>query len=157
VPSVYTVVVLNRQRSKKIDVGRVRQITETLFGELEIQSAELGIHLVGAHKMAQVNWQFLRHEGSTDVITFDYSELRAAGDGGVRRVQGELFISVDDAVQQAAEFKTTWRSEVVRYVVHGVLHLLGYDDLQPEPRRQMKRAENRLVRQLERVFPVARL
>jgi len=107
--------------------------------------------------MAQVNWQFLRHEGSTDVITFDHSEAREAGDEGGRQVQGELFISVDDAVRQAAVFKTTWRSEVVRYVVHGVLHLLGHDDLQPEPRREMKRAENRLVRRLERVFPVARL
>ena len=46
-------------------------------------------------------------------------------------LHGELFICVDEAVAQAKEFKTSWQSEVVRYVVHGVLHLLGHDDLQP--------------------------
>ena len=56
------------------------------------------------------------------------------------------------AVQQAREFNTTWSSEVVRYVVHALLHLQGYDDLQPAKRRVMKREENRLLRALERQF-----
>ena len=64
---------------------------------------------------------------------------------------------MDDAVAQATEFKTTWQSEVVRYVVHGVLHLLGHDDLQPDLRRKMKREENRLVRRLERLAISARI
>jgi probable rRNA maturation factor len=64
---------------------------------------------------------------------------------------------VDDAAKQAGEFQTTWRSEIVRYVVHGVLHLLGHDDLEAGPRRKMKRAENRLVRRLEAAFPVSKL
>jgi probable rRNA maturation factor len=69
-------------------------------------------------------------------------------------LHGELFICVDDAIFQAKQFNTNWQSEMVRYVVHGVLHLLGYDDLQPELKRKMKRAENRLVRLLEKKFPI---
>jgi probable rRNA maturation factor len=103
--------------------------------------AELGIHLVSRREMARVNWDFLRHEGSTDVITFDHGSTRA-------RLHGELFISVPDAVTQAREFGTTWRAEVARYVIHGLLHLCGYDDLKPAQRRVLKREEERLVRRL---------
>ncbi len=147
----FTVAILNRQRRKQIDTRRLRQITLALLAELDLASAELGIHLVGARAMARVNWQFLQHEGSTDVITFDHAEGRRPA-GKRARIHGELFVCVDDAVQQAGEFQTTWQSEVVRYVVHGVLHLLGYDDLKPDLRRKMKQVENRMVRRLAAEF-----
>ena len=72
-------------------------------------------------------------------------------------LHGELFICVEVALAQAKQFKTSWQSEVVRYVVHGVLHLLGHDDLQAGRRRRMKREENRLVRRLARRFSLAQL
>jgi len=151
------VAIVNRQRTKKINTRFLKQVAAELFGELEISATELGVHLVGAKKMAQVNRQYLQHEGSTDVITFDHSEKRPAASGQRKQIHGELFICVDDAVAQAKAFKTNWQSEVVRYLVHGVLHLLGYDDLQPDLRREMKREENRLVRRLEKRFALAQL
>ncbi len=154
------VVIANRQRTKKINARRLKEIVQALYSELNMKEAELGIHLVGGRKMAQVNWDFLQHEGPTDVITFDHSEgragspLPAGGAHGMTRptIHGELFICVDVAVMQAKEFKSSWQAEVVRYVVHGVLHLLGYDDLKPQLRRTMKREENRLTRFLEKSF-----
>lgn len=160
------IVITNRQRTKKINPHRLRLIVAALLAEVEVDDAELGIHLVGAAEMARVNWQFLQHKGSTDVITFDHTETANAGrpaasDGaaGVTRpaLHGELFICVDDAISQAKTFQTRWQSEVVRYVIHGILHLLGHDDLKPEPRRRMKRAENRLVRRLAGKFSFAQL
>ena len=151
------VLIINRQRTKKINTRLLKQIVEELFAELEITSAELGIHLVGAKKMAQVNRQFLGHEGSTDVITFDHSSANSQLPSPNSPIYGELFICVDEAVAQAKEFGTDWSSEVVRYLVHGVLHLLGYDDLQPDLRRAMKREENRLLRRLEIRFALAQL
>jgi rRNA maturation RNase YbeY len=68
-----------------------------------------------------------------------------------------LYICLDTAMAQAKQFGTTGQSELVRYVVHGVLHLLGYDDLQPDLRRKMKRVENRLVRRLAGRFSLAQL
>ncbi|PYJ97280.1 MAG: hypothetical protein DME23_16275, partial [Verrucomicrobia bacterium] len=61
------------------------------------------------------------------------------------------------AVAQARRFRTTWQSELVRYLVHGVLHLRGYNDRQPKFRRVMKREEDRLVRELTRLFPLSKL
>jgi len=91
--------------------------------------------------MAALNWQHLQHEGPTDVITFGYA------DGG-KVLHGELFICIDVAVEQARQFRTTWQDELMRYVIHGILHLQGYDDMEPAKRRIMKRAENRLLKQL---------
>ena len=152
-----TILIANRQRTKKIHTRFIRQIVSALFAELKIENFELGVHLVGAKEMARVNRQFLGHEGSTDVITFDHSEKQKAESRKQKKIHGELFICVDDAVTQAKEFSTRWQSEVMRYIVHGVLHLLGHDDLEPALRRKMKRAENRLLRLLEASFSVARL
>ena len=126
-----SITITNRQRTKKIDRRLLKQITSALFVELEISEAELGINLVGAKEMASVNWQFLQHQGSTDVITFDHRDPSSAIQHSSSQLHGELFICVDDAVAQAREFHTTWQSEIVRYLVHGALHLQGHDDLKP--------------------------
>lgn len=132
------VVIVNRQRVRRVDIRRLRLLAEAALAELGV-TAEVGIQLVSARAMARVNWDFLRHEGSTDVITFDHGS-------SAKHLHGELFISVPDAVKQAAEFGTTWREELARYLIHGLLHLRGYDDLEPAKRRVMKREENRLVK-----------
>ena len=151
------VVIANRQRKRRIDSRLLKQIIGALFAELKITEAELGINLVAAREMALVNETFLQHAGSTDVITFDHAEKRKVESGKRKQLHGELFICVDDAAIQAKEFQTSWQSEVVRYTVHGILHLLGYDDLKPHLRRVMKREENRLVRLLAKRFSLAQL
>lgn len=152
-----SIVIANRQRTKKVNLRFLKQVVLALFAELKIDHAEFGIRLVGSREMAQVNWEFLQHEGSTDVITFDHSGAMSGGESRGCQLHGELFVCVDDAVVQAKEFKTTWQSEMVRYIAHGVLHLLGHDDLKPHLRRKMKLAENRLVRRLEQRFSLAEL
>ncbi len=134
------VVITNRQRDRQVDSRRVRAVAEAALAEAG-QGAELGIHFVSAKRSAEVNWQFLRHEGPTDIITFDHGSTPD-------RLFGEMFICVPEAVRQAAEFGTTWEAELLRYVIHGILHLRGFDDLEPAKRRVMKREENRLVRKL---------
>jgi len=144
----FNVVVTNRQRIKKIDVRRLKQTAASLLTETGVPFAELGINLVTADEMARVNQTFLNHEGPTDIITFNHLNSEEGGVEPKGALYGELFICIDEAVRQAQQFRTTWESELVRYVIHGVLHLLGYDDLKPGLRRKMKRAENRLLRLL---------
>ena len=155
------IVVANRQRARKINSRLLKKIAETLLSDLQIEKAQLGINLVAAREMSVINETFLRHEGSTDVITFDYandgragSPLPAGGAHGVSRttMHGELFVCVDEAVLQAKEFKTTWQSEIARYLVHGVLHLLGHDDRRATARRRMKGEENRRLAGLSKKF-----
>lgn len=148
----------NRQRAHRINVEALREVTVALLEEeLGLAEYELAVHLVSDRKMAEVNEHFLQHSGSTDVITFDYRE--GYSEAGKERLDlsGEIYISVPDAVAQAREFNTSWPEEVVRYVVHGALHLRGYDDLEPAKRRIMKREEDRLFRRLGRRFRLAQV
>jgi probable rRNA maturation factor len=142
----------NRQRLRRIDLPLLKRLTRhVLEAELDCAQYELGFHLVDAAEMAQVNEQFLQHDGSTDVITFDHRESAAAG------LHGEVFICVADALEQASHFGTSWQSELARYVIHALLHLSGYDDMKPALRRVMKREENRLLRRIERAFDLSAL
>ena len=150
------VVIINRQRKKKIDARRLKLAAATLFAELSLTEGELGVNFVNARQMTLINETFLKHEGSTDVITFDHGDKPFSKKCCAPEIHGELFICVDEAIIQARRFKTHWRSEIVRYFVHGVLHLLGHDDLKAAPRRSMKREENRLVRLLEKDLGVRR-
>lgn len=148
----------NRQRDRRLDLRWLRgTVRHVLVEQLHVPAAELCFHFVRADEMARVNWQFLQHEGSTDVITFDHGQPEGADDQQPGTLYGEAFICVADAIKQAREFKTTWQSEVIRYVVHALLHLQGYDDLQPAKRRVMKREENRVMRELAKRFDLARL
>jgi probable rRNA maturation factor len=145
--------VRNRQRDRRVNSRLLRSICQTLLEELlTLSRYEVGIHLVSAPVIAEVNQHYLNHTGPTDVITFD---LREPADA--RRLVGEIYVCVRVAEEQAREFDATWQSELVRYVTHGVLHLLGFDDLAPDQRRVMKREENRLVKALERRFNLDQL
>jgi rRNA maturation RNase YbeY len=146
-------VLRNRQRVRAVHLRPLRRATRVLLDDLlRLADYELGVHLVAASEMAPLNETFLRHEGSTDVITFDHSTTGAAV-----ALHGEIFISLDDAVVQAREFGTSWQAELIRYLIHGVLHLRGYDDLDAASRRRMKRAENRLLEELTRRFDLSAL
>lgn len=67
-----------------------------------------------------INQKYLQHDYFTDIITFDYSE------GG--RISGDLFISVDSVRENSVEYGTEFEDELHRVIVHGILHLIGYDD-----------------------------
>jgi probable rRNA maturation factor len=166
-----SVTIANRQRVQKINRRLLKKITAALLAELEIQKAEIGICLVAAPEMTRLNETFLKHKGSTDVITFDYG-FGVPPSGGkfskksaranrlkpeLQTLLGEIYICVDEAVLQARKFGTSWQSEVIRYLVHGVLHLLGFDDSSAGARRKMKREENRRLREMTRRFPLSKL
>jgi probable rRNA maturation factor len=162
----------NRQHTRSLNLPLLRRLTcRVLKQEFGVNQYELGFHFVEPEEMARVNQRFLQHEGSTDVITFDHG-LGALGSApacsdkprqhagletGAPNLHGEIFISVADAVKQAREFGTNWQSEVVRYVIHGLLHLRGFDDLHPKKRREMKREENRLFLKMTRQFPLKQI
>ena len=151
-----------------MDTRRLRKAVITLLCDLLRQEDfELGIQLVGATEMARLNETYLRHQGLTDVITFDYAEPAAARarkrpdesrltGGSIRSLHGEIIICVDEALAQSRRWRTTCQDEMTRYAIHGILHLLGFDDQRPTQRRRMKREENRLLAKLRRLGTLSR-
>jgi len=86
----------------------------------------------------RLNRDYLGHDYLTDVLSFDLSD-------GPERVDGEIYVDLDTASERHAEFNTTFEREVHRYAVHGLLHLIGYDDSSPEEQALMRRLEDRYL------------
>jgi probable rRNA maturation factor len=132
-----------------VDLRLLRRISSTILDLVLGQTVcELSIVLVDTAEISRINKTFLNHEGPTDVITFDYSD---------EDLCGEILICMDEAISQAEVFGTTWQTELVRYVIHGVLHLHGHKDHAPALRRKMKREEDGVLRQLARSFDLHKL
>ena len=81
-----------------------------------------------------INQRFLQHDYFTDIITFDYSEGS--------KISGDLFISVDSVKENSIEYGTDFEDELHRVIVHGILHLIGYDDHTDEDIKIMRSKEN---------------
>lgn len=134
----------NRQ-PQPINLAFLRRIVRTLLRDLlEVRAWSLCIHLIPGVEMARLNERFLHHIGSTDVLTFDYEEPD--------RLAGEVFISIDDTLEQARRYRAGWQDELIRYIIHGVLHLQGYDDTRAAGRRRMKSREDSLLEELQAQF-----
>ena len=140
-PTLRRIVFEDRQLTRKVDRRALRTgLSRTLKTLWPDGSWEVCFHFVDSKEMARVNWEFLRHKGSTDVVTFDHT-----ADNPDVSVSGEAFICVDDAVKQARRFKTTWQQEVLRYGIHALLHLHGMTDQSDAGYRAMKSEEKRLL------------
>ncbi len=135
---------LTVQNSKeyKIDKREIHRIVSLLKKEFMFVVNEMSINIVSAEEIHKVNKQFLNHDYSTDIITFNYSEEN-------NTLETEIFISLDDAYSNAVKYKVSLDNELLRLVIHGCLHLLGYDDKDKNDKVKMKRMENKLVNKFE--------
>lgn len=106
-----------------------------LVAESEIRRlGDINIIFCSDNYILDVNKQYLDHDYFTDIITFDYCE----GD----RLSGDLFISVDSVRENAIEYGTEFNDEMNRVIVHGLLHLIGYDDHTEKDIAIMRSKEN---------------
>ena len=106
-----------------------------MVAESEIRRiGDISIIFCSDHYILDVNMKYLQHDYFTDIITFDYCE----GD----RLSGDLFISVDSVRENAAFYGAGFADELNRVMVHGVLHLIGYDDHTPEEQKVMREKED---------------
>lgn len=95
---------------------------------------DINIIFCSDNYILDVNMKYLQHDYFTDIITFDYCEGKV--------LSGDLFISVDSVRENSIEFGTDFEEELHRVIVHGVLHLIGYDDHTEEDKKVMRQKEN---------------
>lgn len=106
-----------------------------LVAESEIKRiGDISIIFCSDNYILDVNQKYLQHDYFTDIITFDYCE----GD----RLSGDLFISVDSVRENSIEYGTDFANELNRVIVHGLLHLIGYDDHTEADVAVMRKKEN---------------
>ena len=84
--------------------------------------------------LLKINIDYLQHDYYTDIITFDYT-LDSI-------ISGDLYISIDRVTENSLEYGTSFKWELLRVIVHGILHLLGYSDKSDEDRNNMRKLED---------------
>lgn len=123
---------------KKIKKSKIHDLIKSLSIELNFIVSNLEINIISSSDIHIINKGYLKHNYTTDIITFNYSDT-------LEQLDGEIFISIDDAQYNSKKFRVTLSEELVRLVIHGILHLLGYDDQNKFDKKIMKRLENKLL------------
>ncbi|MFV0392594.1 MAG: rRNA maturation RNase YbeY [Paludibacteraceae bacterium] len=85
-------------------------------------------------KILEINNRYLRHDYYTDIITFDYSSATS--------IKGDIFISVTTVSSNAVNLDIDFNNELLRVIIHGILHLCGQDDKTPDSKSVMRLREN---------------
>lgn len=150
---LFGVSVLNRQRKLAVDVPRLRQVAHWILRELGLFGNELNVMLLSDRAIGRLNARYLRRSGPTDVLAFSQREGELLSDRE-NRVLGDLAVGVETAARHARERGVPLHAELDLLIVHGILHLLGYDHVgDPSEGLRMRRAEKRLLRSLHRTLP----
>jgi len=143
--TVPEVTVHNLQRKISVNVAELEKFAgNAVQYSLQLQkgrqtdlrkSHEVSVWLISDRRMALLHRKFLGHSGPTDVLTFQH---------------GEIFISVDTARRHAHAFGNSLSRELKLYIIHGLLHLHGFDDQTPSKAHKMKGAQEKILRACSR-------
>ena len=110
------------QETVEIDRGRLREVARTVLTGENVRDYEISLAFVDNPTIHRLNQRYLDHDQPTDVLSFPLSDAKA------KKLAGELVIGADVARAQAAERGHDVQAELALYVIHGLLHLCGYDD-----------------------------
>ena len=125
---------ISNEHAFPLDEGRLKKGVRTVLRDAGIEDGEISVAIVDDAEMHALNRKYLDHDYPTDVLSFVLEE----NDG---RLDGEIIASSDYATREAAIYKWRAEDEVLLYIIHGSLHLVGYDDQEPASKQKMREAE----------------
>jgi probable rRNA maturation factor len=128
--------VFNLDTVCKITPEYIKEIVKKVNREMHIKAKSCNIIFTSDQDLAELHGKYLNDPSPTDVMTFNL---------GDDKIEGEIYISSERAKNQALQFNVSYDSEIIRLIVHGLLHLAGYDDLSEPGYQVMKGLENKYV------------
>ena len=136
------VTVANPNELIEPDYVRLKEVARAVLEGEGIKDAKVSLALVNDETISGINKRFLDHDGPTDVITFPFSGK------GAKKLEGELVLGVEVAQREAAERGHDVHTELCLYVIHGLLHLCGFDDRTAKDSATMRVKEREYLRKL---------
>ena len=119
----------------------VKQWVETCIENYRFEAKDINFIFVSDEYLLKLNQDYLNHDYYTDVITFDYSTSDT--------ISGDIFISVDTVKYNSEKYSVDFTEEIQRVIIHGVLHLLGFNDSTEQEKNQMRNLENNSLKLLQ--------
>lgn len=146
--------ICNKHDSQVIDLPKIRTAVEHTLTAEQVRSAVVSVTIVDNPTMHRLNREHLQHDYPTDVISFQlewqHDDLTSPSDSETGRadgasIEGEVIVSLDFAESSAATLNWSVQNEITLYVVHGLLHICGYDDLSPGEKEIMRAREKAIL------------
>jgi probable rRNA maturation factor len=125
-----------------VDRTRMREVARTVLEGEGVADAEISLAFVDNPTIHRLNRRYLQHDEPTDVLSFPLSEPNA------KKLAGELVIGAEVAQAQATEHGHDLQAELALYVIHGLLHLCGHNDGEPDDAARMREKERHYLDQL---------
>lgn len=132
----YTLEVVVAHTRERLPRRWIERVIKTVLEGERVATATITCVLCDDNFIRKLNREYLRHNWATDVLSFLLDE---------HWCEGEIYISVDTALRQAAEYGVSLRNELGRLAAHGVLHLVGYSDYSDIERERMRQLEDRYL------------
>ena len=122
----------------------LKKITTWVCHALNLKINSISVIFINNGEIRKLHKKFLKKSVSTDIITFDLGEDN--------NIEGEIYINLDKAKIQAKNYQVSLMNEISRLIIHGCLHLAGYDDNNHKNRKIMKLKEDNYVKKIEQLF-----
>lgn len=132
-------------RNVKFRLGKTKDIKNWIIQVIRSEgrrTGDLSFFFLPDDELREINREFLKHDYNTDVIAFDY------GTGGT--ISGEIYMSIDTIRANSSLYDNSVRDEILRVMLHGILHLAGYDDGDDKGRKEMRRKEDYYLSKMEK-------
>lgn len=151
----YLIDIDDEQKTLKVDHKRLTEIARELLAAEKCVSATISIAIVDNETIHELNQRYLQHDYATDVLSFlleseiDPEALpipKSAPRGAGKRLEGDIIVSAEMAKELAVKYKWQPIDELTLYVVHGLLHLCGYDDLSTKELKVMRQREQEVLK-----------
>jgi len=138
----------NEQSYIDVDIEFIKKKTSELLKILDLSKYELSILILDNKLISKLNKKYLGKNKATDVLSFDAQDKNVISGPG-RKLLGDVVISAQMARAKSRQLKISFNQELTLYVIHGVLHLLGYEDKSLSERRKIQKRQKELMKQLE--------
>jgi len=138
--------IANQIKHLKLDRPLIRRAIQRILRQANIKTGVVSVAIVDDATIASLHGRYLNDPAPTDVLSFVLET-------GPEHLEGEVVVSYDTAVTRAKELHVPVTSELLLYVVHGTLHLVGYDDVTPALRHKMRIAEKEVFEALKIPYP----
>lgn len=142
----------NEQERVPLSLTKLKVVGKLILELLHLADVEVSFLFVTDRRIKIFNRQYRGKNRPTDVLAFSQMEGKSSPAVG-SKLLGDVIISVDTTERQAPLYRHSFKEELILYMIHGVLHLLGYDDEQPAPRKIMRQEEERIMNKIRRKFP----
>ncbi len=136
--------VSNRQKSLWVSASRLRRLVEFVAAAERRGIDAVDVAIVDADEIASLNRRYLGKDRETDVLSFDLSEA------GSRGVSAQVIVCGDVAADEGPRHGLSAEDELMLYVIHGLLHLMGYDDADAEQAERMKTRQEQILAEFNR-------